>query len=294
MHNYHALSVPGLLLVLAAPPPGCGPTFFSSTILRVDNGELAQKNVFRFGRTPIGESTTHTVRLTNTGPVGATIAPPLPGGIVPAMLPAAPPFFHDGGSCREGLTVQAGESCTLDIRFTPTEVSHTDHQPYVGFLAEGSSGIARFRLVGTGAYPGAVLRISDAPAYDFGTQPVGSVTHKGFLVWSEGTEALVLDSIDERTLGLAPPFALVSTSCQSGSTMTPVRELSLEDVATAYESYLPPPVTAGCVVVVAFSPAETGAASGAFQVSYRPAGGGDAVVVRRDMTGAGAVAERNP
>jgi hypothetical protein len=279
--------------VLAAPataPPGCGPTFFSSSILRVDNGELEQKNVFRFGRTPIGESTTHTVRVTNTGTVGATIASPLPGGAVPAMLPAAAPFFHTGGSCREGLTVQAGESCTLDIRFAPTEVSHTDQQPYVGFVEDGNSGIARFRLVGTGAYTGAVLRISDAPGYDFGTQPVGSVTHKGFLVWSEGTEALVFDHIDERTLGLTPPFSLVSTSCQSGATMTPVRELALEDIASAFESSLPPAVTAGCVVVLAFSPLEPGPVSGALQVSYRPAAGGDALVVRRPVAGAGSLA----
>ncbi len=71
--------------------------------------------------------------------------------------------------------------------------------------------------------------------------------------------------------------------------MTPVRELGLEDVPSASESNLPPPVTSGCVVVVAFSPAEPGPASGAIQVSYRPAGGGAAAVVKRDMQGAGSL-----
>lgn len=290
MQNYFGLSVPGLLFVLAAPagtPGMCGPTVSPNPILRVDNGDTQNNTTFSFGRTPIGSATTRTVRFTNVSDVSATIQPSLPG-ILPAIS-VSPPFFRTGESCIEGLSVIApGQSCTLDITFAPFDVSHQDSLAYVGVGTEKGVSTAQFRLVGTGAYPGPSLTISDAPLYHFGTHVIGESVTKGFLVWSTGTEPAVLETINETTLGLLPPYRLVSTSCQAGAAMAPVRELSLTDLENASGVNLPPPITSFCALTVSFSPTSVALVPGRIKLSYTSSSGGAARVVVRDLWGAGA------
>lgn len=289
MQNYFGLSVSGLLFLLAAPagtPGMCGPTRSPEPILRVDDGDTQNGTTFSFGRTPIGSATTRTVRFTNVSEVNATIAPHLPG-LLPAIS-VSPPFFHTGGNCFEFLTVIApGQSCTLDISFLPFEVSHRDLLGSVGVDTEKGVSVAEFRLVGTGAYPGPSLTISDAPFYHFGRHVVGESVSKGFLVWSTGTEPAVLETINETTLGLLPPYRLVSTSCQAGATMTPVRELSLADLENASGANLPPPITSFCALTVSFSPTSVALVPGRIQLSYTTSSGGAAREVARDLWGVG-------
>ncbi|HEY6557668.1 MAG TPA: choice-of-anchor D domain-containing protein [Polyangiaceae bacterium] len=290
MQNYFGLSVPGVLFILAAPagtPGMCGPTVSPNPILRVDNGDTQNNTTFSFGRTPIGSATTRTVRFTNVSDVSATIAPRLPG-ILPAIS-VSPPFFRTGGSCVEGLSViAAGQSCTLDISFLPYEVSHHDFLGYVDVDTDIGVSAAQFRLVGTGAYPGPSLTISDAPFYHFGTHVVGETVTKGFLVWSTGTEPAILETVNETTLGLLPPYRLVSTSCQAGAAMTPVRELSLTDLENASGVNLPPPITSFCALTVSFSPTSVALVPGRIRLSYKSSSGGLARVAVRDLWGVGA------
>jgi hypothetical protein len=290
MQIYFGLSVPGLLFILAAPagtPGMCGPTRSSEPILRVDNGDTHNSTTFSFGRTPIGSVTTRTVRFTNISDVNATIEPSLPG-ILPAIS-VFPPFFRTGGNCVELLTVIApGQSCTLDISFAPFDVSHQDSLEYVEVDTEIGFSSAGFRLVGTGAYPGPSLTISDGPFYHFGHHVVGETVTKGFLVSSTGTEPAVLETIDESTLGLLPPYRLVSTSCQAGAAMTPVRELSLADLENASGVNLPPPITSFCALTVSFSPTSVALVPGRIRLSYKSSSGGLARVAVRDLWGVGA------
>jgi hypothetical protein len=292
MQNYFGLSVPGLLFILAAPagtPGMCGPTRSPEPILEVDNGDTQNGTTFSFGRTSIGSATTRTVRFTNVSDVNATIAPSLPG-ILPAIS-VSPPFFRTGGSCIEGLSVIApGQSCTLDISFAPFDVSHQDSLAYLDVDTEKGFSTAQFRLVGTGAYPGPSLTISDAPFYHFGTHVVGETVSKGFLVSSTGTEPAILDPNYESTLGLLAPYRLVSTSCQAGVAMTPVRELSLTDLENTSGVNLPRPITSFCALTVSFSPTSVALVPGRIQLSYRSPSGGAARVVARDLWGVGAPA----
>ncbi|HMJ16316.1 MAG TPA: choice-of-anchor D domain-containing protein, partial [Polyangiaceae bacterium] len=276
MQQNYGLALPGLLVILAAPaatPGGCGlPPIVSEPVLQVDNGETETKDVFSYGRTPIGSWKTRTVNVVNVSDKEATIKRPFPP--VPAVI-AIPPFAHTGGSCIESFTVLApGQSCTVDFSFAPFEVSHEYAIASVSFSTEGGYGMARFRVAGTGAYAGASLTISDGPFYDFRAQTVGTSTTKGFLVSSTGTDSAVLETVDQATLGIAPPFKLVSTSCQSGTLMSAVRELSLADIESIAGSELPPAVTSFCAVTIAFEPTAPVPAGMRLRVNYRPASGG--------------------
>jgi hypothetical protein len=265
----------------------CGPVRSLEPILRVENGDTQNGTTFTFGRTPIGAATTRTVRFTNVSDVSATIEPSLPG-ILPAIS-VSPPFFRTGGNCVEWLTVIApGQSCTLDITFAPFEVRHHDSLGHVDVDTEKGVSTAQFRLVGTGAYPGPSLTISDAPFYDFGTHGVGETATKGFLVMSTGTEPAILEPINETSLGLLPPYRLVSTSCEAGAAMTPVRELSLTDLENASGVNLPSPITSACALTVSFSPTSVAPVAGRIQLTYKSSSGGAARIAVRDLWGVGA------
>ncbi len=115
----------------------------------------------------------------------------------------------------------------------------------------------------------AVLEISDATTYDYGTRLIGSSIMRSFTVTNVGGSAATLGIVTTATLELSAPFALTGGTCVTGATI---------DASSA------------CTLDVAFAPTDRGPASDLIKVGYN-----DGVAVRdasRALAGTGAAPAR--
>ena len=274
----YGFNVPAVVCVLAAAsePGGCGlPPMSPEPLAEVQNPDT-QNGAFWFGLRPVGSAATRRVELLNT-----STAPAVVRSALPQLLPTisvVPPFLLIGNSCHEGLTLAPGERCALDIAFMPGAPGHVFQRGWLQLAGPRGTDFANFYLVGTSAHAGAAVSISDGPLYDFGAQAIGSSTSKGFLLLNEGLSDAVLGVVDDAALGVRPPFAVQSSSCTTGATLTAVRGLTLEDIENSGPPSsplnLPSPYTTFCAIVVTFAPTQPGPAFGTLRVAYRAREGG--------------------
>jgi hypothetical protein len=198
---------------------------------------------YDFGTRAVGVATGHTFTVMNGGGVDATAL--TPAALAPGFSFAGTGYPGTGGTC--AATLAAGASCTLTVAFTPPSAG-----PFAGTLGLGygngvTSDAATRPLKGAGAAP-ALLAISDGPTYDFQTRATGSTTTHAFTVSNTGG----VDATAIVAGALLAPFGYAGGAYPG----------ALGTCGTTLAA------GASCAIVVAFTPASAGGASGSLGLSY--------------------------
>lgn len=216
---------------------------------------------YSFGAKANGSATDKTFTVSNGGNFPAT-------GLGGSGL-SAPYTFKGGsypgtgGSC--GITLTASNSCTLVVTYAPTTTGTFSTQVDLSYNNGVSSVVASRAMTGTSSPP-AVLTISDASTYSYGTRATGSSTDHLFVVSNTG--GYTASSL--ATTGLSAPFVYKGGSFPgTGGTCTTMLNAS-----------------SSCSLVVTYAPTTTGTQMATLTVSYDD--GVSVQSVARNMDGTGA------
>ncbi|MCB0356458.1 MAG: choice-of-anchor D domain-containing protein, partial [Bdellovibrionales bacterium] len=170
-----------------------------------------------------------------------------------------------GGTC--GVSLSAGGNCSIVVTYSPvTSGAHSDT-----ILIDYNNGSTLQQssrdVQGTGTDP-AVLVISNAPEYDYGTQATGSSVDKSFTINNTGGSP----AGSMAGTGLAAPFSFKGGSYPgTGGTCG----------ATLANA-------SSCTIIVTYAPVATGLQTDTIQVDYND--GVAAQSATRDVKGTGAIA----
>ncbi|MBY0470019.1 DUF2341 domain-containing protein [bacterium] len=208
---------------------------------------------YDFGGVNLGQSGSKSFTISNSGSGGASavsaVALSAPFSFVGGSYPGT------GGNC--GVTLAAGENCTVVVAFAPTANGAASGKITINYNA----GSAEINLAGTGTSPS--LAISDGATYNFGSVAVGSSANKSFTVSNSGTgmaSSLV-------AAALSAPFSFVGGNYPGvGGTC---------GVAIA--------AGANCTIAVSYAPSAAGVSNANLSLTYT---GGS---VARAMTGTGTI-----
>lgn len=156
-----------------------------------------------------------------------------------------------------GRTVGAGESCTLDVTFTPLSVGRKEVNLIISSNDPDTPSYS-VTLVGTGQSP----LISVTPdKYDFGGVRVGETDTGIFTITNQGNISLVINALSI-TGRAASRFSLLNDNC-SGSTL---------------------PHSGTCTFSIRFAPTSTGAKAATAHITSNDADSSDTAV---DLSGTG-------
>ncbi len=218
---------------------------------------------FDFGNVAVNSSTDHTFTLENTGGV--------PASVITGTGLAAPYSFKGGtfpgtdGTCTGSLAAAA--TCTFVVTFNPTITGTQTDTIEINYNNGASTQQSTRDLTGVATTP-AILTLSNAPSYDFGIQPLGSLNDFSFTINNSGGAAATSIS----GAGLAAPFSFKDgTYPGTGGTC---------GVSLAAGS--------NCSIIVTFSPSSAGSFSDTIEINYN-----DGVTTQqatRDVLGEGAAA----
>ncbi|WP_189478223.1 choice-of-anchor D domain-containing protein [Parahalioglobus pacificus] len=171
-----------------------------------------------FGGVRVGSSSdSQSVSVQNTGTAALNVS---------AISGLSAPFSITGGSCSGGaFALPAGDSCTLDIDFSPTAAGGAVATLTVS--SDAPTGDASVGVSGTGTEP--VLTLS-TNAVDFGEITIGASSPAGLVTLSNsGSADLSVSAIADP----AAPFSRSGGSCAAaGMTLAPGESCSLEYVFT--------------------------------------------------------------
>ena len=176
-------------------------------------------------------------------------------------------FSIAGGTCRPGLTLTAGQRCTVIVRFTPPDVGYYS-QPLV---VSGSGGAGTELYVNASVEPAVTL--SDGPSFAFGAVSLGTSLTNTLTLTNVSSVNQTLSSISDAGVGLAAPFALSGGSCATGLTLAP---------------------NATCTLAVTYAPTAGGFVHDSVDVPYYFLGGSSTGYrVSRPVTGRGISDQNN-
>ena len=221
--------------------------------LSISNGAT-----YSFGTVARGSSNDHTFTVTNSGGVSATS--------ISATALSAPYSFKGGtypgtgGTCSTTLAVT---TCTIIVTYAPTSNGTANATLQLSYSDGVNSQTASRNMTGTAANP-AVLTISDASTYDFGSVTQGSSADHTFTVTFTGGVAATSMSAS----GLSAPIDFKGGS-YPGTGGTCAASLA----------------SGTCTMVVTFAPTSLGAASATLTLSYND--GATSQSATRDITGNG-------
>ena len=151
-----------------------------------------------------------------------------------------------GGTCASELAV--GQSCVITIRFSPADTSNVEGTMTLGYEDKVAGNKASsLTVTGRGGTP-ALLAISDAPLYDFGTVAIGGFTDYTFTVSNSGEARAI--SINE--IGLATHFGFKGGTYPGTGGNCPAEILG----------------GASCTIEVTFVPALLGLLTDTINLSY--------------------------
>lgn len=143
-----------------------------------------------------------------------------------ALGPLPPEFQILPGTCGPSfpVTILAGDSCTLDVEFSPSSVGPVTHANQLGHMA--STGSGSYTLAGEGVPSGGVPDFDVAPSFwDFGTVALGNVVTGAIFVESVGSANLEIDDISIAPSG---PFTISGGTCAVQTVLMPGEHCLLE------------------------------------------------------------------
>jgi len=168
-------------------------TGVTPAVLIIDNGP-----VYDYGTVVVNGVYSETFTVTNTGNFDATLV--AGGGLVAPYNFAGGVFPGTAGTCT--AVINPGNSCTLVVEFSPVATGiQTDTIDVSYFDGAATRNMVR-DLSGESVLP-ALLEISEAPTFNYGTVAVGSINTHTFIVTNSGE--FQATSIADG-LGLAIPF----------------------------------------------------------------------------------------
>lgn len=205
---------------------------------------ISDGSTYDYGTLATGATLDKTFTVTNGGSFGASSLGAGTGLAAPFTYKGGS-FPGTGGSCT--TTLNAGVSCTIVVTYAPVATGLQASTIRVVYYDGAQNQNVTRAVQGTGAAP-ALLAISEAEPYDFGSQANGSTTDKSFVVSnSGGVNATAMSGG-----GLSAPFAFKGgTYPGTGGTCS---------------ATLAPAQT--CTVVVTYAPTGTGTTNGTLTVSY--------------------------
>ncbi|MCB0343355.1 MAG: choice-of-anchor D domain-containing protein, partial [Bdellovibrionales bacterium] len=215
---------------------------------------------YDFGETAVGGMAEATVDLFNLGDFPAT-------NVTSSSIPS--PFAFKGGSfpgiggnCTS--TLAAGGTCEIVLTYTPAAYVTNTESFTLTYNSNNDTVTSTLFLEGTGTTP-AVLTISDAPVYDYGTKAVGGDHDHVFTITNAGgaTATNIIEG------GLGSPFQF-----QDG--LYPGTDGTCPIDGTI-------PGGTGCTVVVTFSPTNIGFYTDRIELNYFD--GATAQLATRDLQG---------
>lgn len=160
--------------------------------------EISQNPIYDYGVKPLGSSTDFTFTMTNTGTGNATAIAD-GGGLLPPFRFKGGTYPGAGGNCSTSLTPSA--SCTIVITFSPLTAGVKFDTIQIDYNDSTQTRNALRDVTGTGV-SAALLEISNAPLYDYGTRATG--TNKDFIFTVTNSGGVAASAISES--GLAAPF----------------------------------------------------------------------------------------
>jgi len=146
---------------------------------------VSESPQYDFGAVFKSSVASKTFTVTNTGDVDATSVAEGSPTLVAPFAYAGGTFPGTGGTC--DVTVEADDSCTLVVEFSPTSVG--DFTDTIRMTYDNGLGAqtATRDILGTGAL--ATLTITGSPLFDFGDTVVGSTTTTTLTVTNTGDGA---------------------------------------------------------------------------------------------------------
>ena len=184
-----------------------------------------------FGNQAIGlTSNARTVTLTNTGTGTLTIS-----GITTSL-----PYSLGAGTCpAAGRTVNVGDSCTILVRFAPSEEGSATGS--VSIASDADTTPDTIALSGTGVLIAPAVSL-DLTSLDFGEQLVGTTSSpQTVTLTNTGNGVLAIGTIEA-----SGPYSLAGSTCADGGTVS---------------------VSASCTILVRFAPTEEGGALGEVSIA---------------------------
>ena len=251
--SYENASQGAMTLVYPVMGTGSGVT---PAVLIISNGPTHD-----FGTHTIATTTDFTFSVSNTGGQAATAMADGAGLAAPFQFKGGT-YPGTGGDC--GTTLGNGSSCNIVVTYSPSAALVSNDTIDLNYNDGSGAQVTSRDVTGTGVTP-AVLSISEANPYDYGTITVGGSADHTFTVANSGGSAAI--SLSE--VGLAPPFQFKGgTYPGTGGTCAPS-------------------LSAGgnCTLVITFSPVGTGLASDTIDLSYQDGAGPQNTT--RDVQGTG-------
>jgi glucose/arabinose dehydrogenase len=168
----------------------------------------ASATVLAFGSVTLGNSSvTQTFNITNAGGGTLALATLTPGGLNPGD-------FTRTGTCANGTTLTASQSCTVTYQFTPAQVGARS----ASLAVATNGGNAGVTLAGTGTDPVPPGFAVTPNALDFGSVLIGSTSvQQTITVRNTGTATLTLAGV--LVQGSHPGDFLLAGTCAPGQVL---------------------------------------------------------------------------
>jgi carbon monoxide dehydrogenase subunit G len=221
---------------------GTGTATTAPDITVTDSSGTPDNQWIWFGNITAGNSSDHTVTITNDGNADLVI------GSIAQINPLANPLSTQNDYC-SGQTLSPASSCTLTVRFSPSSAGTFNDSFNIPSNDSDENSIT-VTVDGTGitpAVPNITVTDSVGSATDlqipFGDITEGSSSDQSVTVTNSGNADLVIGNIAQNNL-LTLPFSKLNDGC-SGETLSPL---------------------SSCTITVRFAPATIGVFNNSFDI----------------------------
>ena len=217
---------------------------------------------YDYGTVATGSSRDKLFTITNSGSFTATVVGG--SGLSGAFSFKGGTFPGLGGDCSN--TLNASSSCTVMVTFSPSGTGAQNNTISIDYFNGSSSQSATRLISGTGAAP-ALLTLSDADPFGFGSRAVGSTTDKSFILTNTG--GVTATGIGGS--GLSAPYSFKGGSFPG----TPGGDCGTSLAAAA-----------SCTIVVSYAPGTQALHSATMNIAYTNGVSGQ--LTSKGLTGTGA------
>lgn len=195
---------------------GCAAGFNNNDVLE-EALSITEAPTYDFGAQTLGRTQTKSVTLTNEATFILYLL-----DLTPEKIKLLNGFSVTGGTCASAAHLNTGESCTLDISFTPTAKGDASESLVIGFSDDFTQAKATLALQGTAILP-AIITISDSPSFHFGTKAVTTQTTHVFTLTNAGESPAVFNTLSTEWLSLSGPLKRASegATCATGGSLQP-------------------------------------------------------------------------
>lgn len=221
---------------------GCTAGFNNNEVLE-EALSITEAPTYDFGSQTVGRTQTKSVTLTNEATFILYLL-----DLTPEKIKLLNGFNLTGGTCTTTAQLNTGESCTLDLSFTPTEKGATSEALVIGFSDDFTQATTTLALRGTAILP-AQITISDSPSFHFGTKAVTTQTTHVFTLTNAGESPAVFNTLSTEWLSLSGPLKRGSdgATCATGGILQP---------------------GSTCLLPILFAPTQVGTVTQTLNVNY--------------------------